>query len=296
MTMRSERIIGAAPVVLTASAGITATALLFFLRFDTKFFLGGLDASYSLGMTRELTWAVSYVALVPAVVWLGAMAFLVTSQYLSSARVRLLVAISLILAITAPLLARLVQGPGKALVLALADSGHPLITVFTGVAFGAAVFVTTLLLSACVLLAYVPTENLDSIRKRVRLGRVLLYSAAFALAVGVFQMYALLNWAATTRIVMNHPNTIEPLQNLAAASSLGAGALYTLLLILFFVPVAVAHSESTEAAYAAAISDAPMDREEWLAGSGLSQSPTTAAVDLFAIMGPILTGLGLLHK
>jgi len=245
-------------------------------------------------MTAEATWAASYVALAPALVWLSLVAFAVTSEWWPG-KVRKIVATSLSLALGATIGDQLIGGGGKSLVMSLGErfKGAP---AAVGIAFSTAVFATALVLAACTSLCREREPLGKALRRQAHHARLLLYSAAVALAIGVVQMYTLLAWAASNYIVA-HPNAeVQPLRQLAASSAIGAGGLYTLLLLLFFAPVAVSFHESVEAAYSAALAIERIDHDKWLNENGLSLSVVKAAVDILAILSPAITAVGVLSR
>jgi hypothetical protein len=286
--MSNVKVNALAPLVLTAVAGITAFVLVLFLHFDRSVDLATLDKS---GMRSEIVWGISYIALLPALVWLGLTAYGIVRAYCAPRFLQGVTVVSGVTAIAATIGAQFIKGPGDALVRSLGTRGFRGIVIFTAVAFFLAVLVITLVMSACVTLANSDSVEVTSLRRRVRDGRILLYSSAAALVIGVLQMWALQGWAARQLFRLN----TDPVEYLALARSmgLGSGALYTLLMLLFFVPVAVAHQDSVENAFDAADAGEKMDRAKWLAANGLNISMASAAVDILAIASPIVTALGL---
>src|SRR5262249_37069565 len=125
--------------------------------------------------------------------------------------------------------------------------------------------------------------GVQPVANRLKLFMQSLYSAAALLVVGLMEIYTLFRWGAIAA-----PDEQVGLL-LANALAIGAGALFTLLLVGIYVPVAI-HQQGwlDDLIEEESKQTANLDIPKFLAAHGLTSSPLKLAS---AIIAPLLTGV-----
>lgn len=149
-------------------------------------------------------------------------------------------------------------------------------------------------IGACIALGYRPTWNIGAqdLRQRIFDLRVMLFSSAVLLVVGVAEIFFLFDWS---RSVPPAPGAhIAATASLAPALARTAGALFTFILLIIYAPTAVAHERwRLDLNNALHAGDPSFDTESWEKKHGLLSSALNNMVELTAIVSPMLTALGL---
>jgi hypothetical protein len=112
--------------------------------------------------------------------------------------------------------------------------------------------------------------------------RLLLYSSAAFLAVGVVEIYLLWGW--TSQLAGVDKAISDSLLAMAQAVAIICGTIYSLMLLVLFVPAGLLHERRLRELVKTTLpdADAPSERSVW-----------AAFADVVALAGPILTALGI---
>ncbi|HEX8412116.1 MAG TPA: hypothetical protein VF883_24920 [Thermoanaerobaculia bacterium] len=132
--------------------------------------------------------------------------------------------------------------------------------------------------------------SLAELRRRVAESRLLLFSAAVFLVVGVAEIYMVFQLPVAVekaRIAVDAPKV---LQHMTGSITLIAGVWYTAVLLILFVPVAVVHEKWIDDVWQSAGGE---KHSEWLESAGLHRSIGSTASQLVAAAAPLLAALGL---
>jgi hypothetical protein len=148
----------------------------------------------------------------------------------------------------------------------------------------------TLIVTACCGLMYLPKNQRTSqtIAKKLVEAQLLLYSSAALLFVGVLEIFYLFRWPVSFATETSRASLLE----LSNSLSLSAGVLYSLLLLVVYVPVGLVHQKWVHEVFAEQ-SDGPatVNRDEWLKNRGLDTSTLSLFMKVLVIAAPTIGGI-----
>jgi hypothetical protein len=148
---------------------------------------------------------------------------------------------------------------------------------------------TILFVVSCVALG-MPAEPLTAIELRQRIFdlRVLLFSSAALLVSGVLEIFFLFDWPRHVEILAS-----DPLASQARTFSAAAGGLFSLLLVLIYVPIALVLEQwRLDLQSTLAQADALFDTETWQKKTDLLSSAVSSFPDIAAVISPLLAAVG----
>lgn len=235
-------------------------------------------------------WAITYSALLVSITWASIAAAVIVRQYLSKSGYRLTLILSAILTVLVGIISRWLWTEQGILAIVERARGIPIRSV-TLVGNALAVGGATLIIGACIALvtSAVPPQVAE-LRRRIAESRLLLFSAAVFLVIGVAEIHLVFQLPVAvekTRLGVGEP---EVLHHVTRSITLIAGLLYTSALLILFVPVAVVHERWIDHAWQAAPGG---KHSEWLESSGLHRSIASTTVQLIAAAAPLMAALGL---
>jgi len=233
-----------------------------------------------------MLWAVSFVLFVVASAWNMMVALRVLYRF---ATPKGLVPVAILVAVSVPLSAFTTDLlGGKNVQTPVETLGIRNVTI---VGDAVVAEVTCLLVASVCALTYRRTKRLTprQLRERVACLRLSLLSAAVLLVIGVAEIYFLHDWPAYK--ALDHHNSYH---SMAITAATVAGALYSACLLALYAPAIVIYEAwiSQAAEYAMAKSPA-VDFKKWREENHLTQSPAAMLLQLAAVAGPALTGLGI---
>lgn len=164
------------------------------------------------------------------------------------------------------------------------------LSALTGWMNVAAATTIMVLIVCCVALGIRPKRELEAkeLRQRIFDLRVLLFSSAAFLVSGVTEIFFLFDWPRHVKSIAT-----DPLANLAPTISATAGALYTFLLIVIYVPTALIHEQwRFNLQNNLAQKDESLDIDAWRKRSGLETSVLNSFSTVAAILSPLLAAIG----
>lgn len=248
-----------------------------------------IDAHGAAEFRAFSTWAIAYAGLIVTLSWASLTAGKTAKQYLTAKGYRWTVIISGFLTVLVGALSRYNWDDGDLLANVERSRSVPLRSI-TLVGNGLAVGCTVLIVGACIALATSSgPPAIPELRRRITESRLLLFSAAVFLVMGVAEIYLVFQLpvvVATTSTV----GELKVLQHVTSSITLIAGLLYTSVLLLVFVPVAVVHEEWIDEAWQTAIGQ---KHSEWLEATGLHQSIGSTTSQLIAAAAPLMAAIGL---
>jgi hypothetical protein len=233
-------------------------------------------------------WAATYALLMVAITWASIVAGKIAKQYLTPDGFGWTVSLAAFCTVLVGVLSRVRWKDQDLLAIVERSRDIPLRTLTM---FGNALAVggAALVIGACVGLATDPERlTVPELRKRVAESRLLLFSAAVFLVVGVAEIYLVFQLPVAVSNADGARLTI--LQHVTSSITLIAGLLYTSVLLLLFVPVAVVHEQWIDDAWQAASGE---KHKEWLEETGLHRSIGATTSQLIAAAAPLLAALGL---
>ncbi|HEU5256986.1 MAG TPA: hypothetical protein VFU28_13415, partial [Vicinamibacterales bacterium] len=124
---------------------------------------------------------------------------------------------------------------------------------------------------------------------RLRDARVSVYAACALLAAAVAEIYLFFLWPASFSYVATVDQ--EFIRQLAATVSVAAGCVFTLLLLVVFIPVWVIHAKWIDAAADNAHNGEGWDREKWLKKFDLRNTSLSWLGPALSTLAPALLGL-----
>ena len=235
-------------------------------------------------------WAIAFSGLVVAITWAAVAAAGIAKRYLSKTgyRTALIVAGTLTVAVGA--LSRYWWDDRGLLAIVERSRSIPIRSV-TLVGNALAVGSATLIIAACVaLVTSSRTPAVAELRRRIAESRLLLFSAAVLLVVGVVEIYMVFQLPVAVEKTRVGLTGVKVLQHVTGSITLIAGLLYTSALLILFVPVAVVHEKWIDAVWQAAPGQ---KHSEWLESTGLHRSIGATTSQLVAAAAPLLAALGL---
>lgn len=151
----------------------------------------------------------------------------------------------------------------------------------------------TLIVIACCSLIYWPAQsekNIQTLVEKIEQSKLSLYSAAGLLACGVFEVHFLFNWPASFL-----PD-VAAVRAIANGLTISTGVLFSLLLIIVYLPIAVIHrSWISDLAHQASTKSEnkskAFDRDEWLQTHGLETSSLSVLKGMLAFLAPTIAGV-----
>jgi hypothetical protein len=168
----------------------------------------------------------------------------------------------------------------------ISDTG---VETVTGLMNGFGIFTIFALTVALYYLTEKSREDVtEEIVARVRYFTILVYSGGALLGLGVFEVYALYDWAAVSVADIYQAKA----RDYAVTTTLDFGFLYSSLMVIVYLPVAqVQESRLKKKFVAAAAGDKTLTMKTWLSAQGLSFAPFSFGGSFAAIAVPVLTGV-----
>jgi hypothetical protein len=235
-------------------------------------------------------WAITFTGFIVTAVWASLVAGTIARQYLSTSAFSTSLILAGILTGLVGFASRLAWDDRN--LLAIVERARLIpIRYVTMVGNSLAVGSATLVIAACIALASSgKTPSVPELRRRIAESRLLLFSAAVLLVVGVAEIDFVFQLpVAVERARLPH---VEPkvLQHVTRSMTLTAGMLYTSALLILFVPVAVVHEKWIDEGWQASPASKHSD---WLDATGLQRSIGTTTSQIIAAAAPLLAALGL---
>lgn len=141
--------------------------------------------------------------------------------------------------------------------------------------------VSLVMFSICFLALPAPDLEVQAVAHRVRCFFFSLYSATALLVTGLLEVLALFRWGAAF-----HPS--DGMQATATALAISAGAVFTVLLVAIYAPVALVQQRWLDCLVEKeSQKTAGLDGPKWLAAHGFGGSPVGI---VGAMLTPVLTG------
>ena len=129
--------------------------------------------------------------------------------------------------------------------------------------------------------------SLNDISSKFEWAKISLYSAAMLLTVGVIEVYAQYSWAA----VYLEGDIKVAFYQTAGVLALSAGAVFSALLLILYIPVALLHkSWLLESLKTAQEGKEEFDVDQWLKRNGLDKSSLKAFGKFSSIVFPAIVG------
>lgn len=152
---------------------------------------------------------------------------------------------------------------------------------------GVAVLVAILLALALVFVTRGAGEaSVRSLADRIHWFNLLLYSGGVVLATAVYEIYQLFQWGASLDLQR------ESLQALASSIAVGAGLVFSSLLVLIVVPPAIRLNRRLHILMSEAVGSASdFEPEKWLLKEGIESTPLSSLSAYVAVLLPAATGL-----
>lgn len=149
---------------------------------------------------------------------------------------------------------------------------------------------SSLLVASCCSLLYFDPDNRSDrgriLARKMDQGQLSLYVAGALLVLTALQFHFLYTWPAS---FLPDPQR-ERILTVSNGLTLGAGAMFTVFLILIYVPVTVVHHwHVRELAAAASAEEDKFDEGEWLRRRGLYTSTADLLKGAAALVAPLLT-------
>jgi hypothetical protein len=259
----------------------------------------GMDARFFLNNQKllkvqeaRIQWGVSSVVLSIALVWNLGVAIVIIRQETEAlsrfARRWLWVVLLGIIALTCSFLLNFeVGGATGAFMRLSAASGRPIINYIQsfGNLLGAAVVILVVASVSC-LPSGALNLSLHALSAKVRAFSISLYSSSALLAIAVFEIYSIFHFGA---ISIDKPSKI--LMSLATTLAASAGALFSVILLTAYAPVAMQLDAAIRAALREAMyADTNLDSEQWRSRNDLETSPLNLIGSYVAMVAPVLVG------
>jgi hypothetical protein len=233
-----------------------------------------------------LLWGVSFVLFIAASAWNIMVTLRVLHRFASFKAWIAIASLFILSASLSPYVSRLLGGEKSA---SPVDTLR--MTKVTDVGDAVAAGVTCLLVASVCALIYRRASRLTprQLRERVTYLRLSLLSAAVLLVIGVAEIYFLHDLPA-----YRDPIRHDSYHHIAITAAMVAGALYSACLLVLYAPAIVIYEAwISKAAEHAMAGTSSVDFKKWRENNHLTQSPSAMLLQLVAVAGPALTGLGI---
>jgi len=170
----------------------------------------------------------------------------------------------------------------------LANAGAPVLKMTMAANLLAAT--TTIFIIASVATLQLPRKNdqLQGVGERIQAYTLSIYSTGGLLGLGIFEIFSLYSWAANTAA----PQEDASILALAKTLPLCAGIVFSLLMVLIYLPVALRQHSWLKIQFAKAKKVPPdISLDKWLHQQGLPASPLNIFGSYVAMLLPFGTGM-----
>ncbi len=134
----------------------------------------------------------------------------------------------------------------------------------------------------------VEESRTELLSERIRWFNLLLYSGGVILAVTVYEVYSLFNWAASLELSELRR---EELHSFASSMAIGGGIVFSSLLMLIMVPSAIKLNIRLGVLMSEAVDpEMEFDPQKWLIRQRIETSPLRSLASYVALLLPIATG------
>ncbi|HYC93013.1 MAG TPA: hypothetical protein VEO54_27660 [Thermoanaerobaculia bacterium] len=278
------------PLLLIIVGVVTIFILRWIVRISGVFDIAKINVQGAAEFRAFAVWAIAFSGLVVTVTWASLAAVAIAKQYLSKRGYRTTLILSGGLAVVVGVLSWYWWDNRDLLAIVERARSVPIRAV-TLVGNALAVGGATLIVAACIALTTSPgTPSIPELRRRIAESRLLLFSAAALLVVGVVEIYMVFQLPVAVERTIRVAGDLRVLQHVTSSITLIAGLLYTSSLLILFVPVAVVHEKWVDEAWRATPSEKHSD---WLESTGLHRSIGSTTSQLIAAAAPLLAALGL---
>jgi len=284
-----SRVRAFAPVLLFALFLIFFFGLTFALHLNGSAALptdpGAIDE-----LRARIFWGASFAALGVVTAWSLAVAGATMTTYLAPRAVGLMVIVTVVAAFALGMSMTYVGSAAQTLLFKLQQATNIQITGLTACMNVVAASSIVLFAVCCVALGSMPQRPLTAtdLRQRIFDLRVLLFSSAALLVTGVAEIFFLFDWPRHVAAL-----AADPLSTLAPTISKLAGALYTFLLAVFYVPVALVHERwRLDLQNQLGVGNESFDSDAWEKKTGLATTAANSFSEIAALVSPLLTAIG----
>jgi len=276
-----------APVFLFALFLVFLFGLTHLLHLNTTF---PQDAASVDELRARILWGASFAALGVISGWCLSLAGKMLTTYLPRRTLIVMASLIFVSAIALGIGTNYGGAGAQSLLQKVEQLTRVPLSALTGWMNVAAATTIMVLIVCCVALGIRPKRELEAkeLRQRIFDLRVLLFSSAAFLVSGVTEIFFLFDWPRHVKSIAT-----DPLANLAPTISATAGALYTFLLIVIYVPTALIHEQwRFNLQNNLAQKDESLDIDAWRKRSGLETSVLNSFSTVAAILSPLLAAIG----
>ena len=248
------------------------------------------DAGAANELRARIFWGGSFVVLGVVTFWNLPLAAASMWDYLSRKAAGIMAVLTLLTALALGIGTRYGGSGAQDLLSKLQDNLGIRISFLTGFMNVAVATAIIFFIVSCVAIGSAPTLPLTAIdlRRRIFDLRMLLCSSAALLAAGVTEIFFLFDWPRHVPAL-----SADPSVTLASAISAVAGALYTFLLVVIYVPIALIHERwKLELQNQLASANDSFDSDAWLKKTGLTTSTVNSFTEIAAMVSPLLASIG----
>jgi hypothetical protein len=249
-----------------------------------------LDAHGAEEFRAFAVWGATYAGLIVAITWASIAAGRIAKQYLSTRGYRWTVILSAFLTVLVGAISRYQWDDRDLLAIVERSRSVPLRSI-TMIGNALAVGSAALVVGACVALATSSgTPAIPELRRRIAESRLLLFSAAVLLVVGVAEIHLVFRLPVAVAEPSAVVGGLKVLQLVTSSITLIAGLLYTSVLLLLFVPLAVVHENWIDEVWQTVVGQ---KHSKWLESTGLHRSIGSTTSQLIAAAAPLIAAIGL---
>jgi putative flippase GtrA len=272
---------------------VCGTALAPFVRPFTSIQIGTVNPQIAEAHRAAALWATSYMAYVAAAIWNIIVASWIVHKYLPMRARQVIFATAAVISVGALFVRSVYASPVAPLSLITA-AGVPIYRV---TAIGNALLAATLVLFVAACGALLNREGEGhigerSLRERMAYTRLSMYSAAALLVIGVIQIYCLNDWPAHTFHDTTEGSRLA-LHELAYTAAVVSGALYSVILLMLYLPVLLVHDGWVTIFAEEAVAQSSIDLSKWREAHGLGRTAAETIGQVVAVVGPWATALGI---
>src|SRR6185295_12420450 len=146
-----------------------------------------------------------------------------------------------------------------------------------------AITISVVVIASCALAYHPQIPTASEVRERIFAARLVLYSIAALLICGTALTFFFFNWPLALP-ALSAPKVAKVAKSLSLTLSVSGGILYTFLLLIIYLPVAIVHEAWIAALLEQQFSLNPqIDGPEWLKRTGLARATLTVVSELVAI-------------
>lgn len=134
----------------------------------------------------------------------------------------------------------------------------------------------------------VEESRAELVSEKIHWFNLLLYSGAVILAITVYEVYSLFNWAASLEVDIHRR---EELQSFASSIAIAGGIVFSSLLMLIVVPPAIKLNLRLGVLMSEAVDpEVEFDPQKWLIRQRIETTPLRSLTSYVALLLPIATG------